>query len=186
MGATVVAWIVLTITAVEPGTNAIPQDDAVQILLNRPAADPPWGGAVRPASGDAPPGDDAPIERLLSYWICRPQMDELQSLHKIEKTIPPPTAKTLTRLLERCVKSPQHLPGLLQYFPDTPESVERIKQWYDRIPAAAGDETWRLPVRTWLMRRSGYFRDELIQNIKKGKPEYWQYQKGREWEDLAR
>lgn len=117
---------------------------------------------------DIPP-DDAPLEKLADFWSPAPRYTRLA-----------PTAAVSARLWAYAQSDLSRVSDLLGWFPDTPQVHDRIKALVD-ADAGELDRRSMQGVRTWLMRYSRYFREELVERARKVTGE-----KGVDyWEDLA-
>ena len=98
------------------------------------------------------PDDGAPLEVLLAFWI---RIAEMRA--DLE-----PTATSRERLLDAVEARPEALHVLLKCLPDNPQAHDRVWRLLDTAPALRSDANARVRVRAWLMRRSRFFRSELI------------------------
>ncbi len=145
-------------------SSQVKRADPIAELLNYPAPPPgeyaqsPYGFIAGPDFKGSP-RDDAPIEHLIEFWSIQDSAEE--SLK--------PSSAVCLRLLEACEKDPENLPSLLDVLADTPETHEGVKNLLDRQSAIARsdedgvNESWNSAVKRWLMMRSRFFRDELIE-----------------------
>jgi hypothetical protein len=140
------------------------EKNLLENLLNLPAPPPPNplvvnGRKIRPVdflNKNKPPADDAASEDLLAYWQNINQFNE-----KFTYT-PDPSDITLKRLRGEIEKNPELLPSLLNALPNTSESVNFVKDLYDRETFEKKYErSWREAVKRWLTYHSNYFSDEL-------------------------
>lgn len=143
------------------------QSDPIRALLDLPAPLPesaydyanPWDREKKPPI----PNDDAPIELLIKYWT-RPSPRFLDQ--------PSPNEKVKRRFLDAIEKDPEIISHFLLWdlLPDTAEAHDRVKAWLDGRQPVKDDapDSWseksdQERAREWLMTRSSYLRDELVQ-----------------------
>ena len=98
------------------------------------------------------PDDGAPLEVLLAFWS---RVAEMRA--DLE-----PTAAARERLLDAVEGRPETLHILLECLPDNPQAHDRVRRLLDAAPSLRSNVNARVRVRAWLMRRSRYFRSELI------------------------
>jgi hypothetical protein len=109
----------------------------------------PEGNA--PEDDGKPPADDAPIKELIAYCSKHGADDELAS--KLSDRV-------RQRLLEICEELPDLIPSLIDYLPEKEGTHDRLYKLLNEEPD--DEESWKPYARTWLRRKSAYFRDELI------------------------
>ena len=149
-------------------------------LLDHPAPPPPMLKEVTDVIGDFSKlvseeineGAQEPAEHALPRQVVR--FWEWQGRRETGRQ---PSEKARWQLLETCLQN-EHLDcsWVRDYFPDTPAAYERVKAYLDdnSSPAlkmdsasepldAAERKHHKEGYRYWLMRRSHFFRDELIQ-----------------------
>ncbi|HKC87704.1 MAG TPA: hypothetical protein VKG02_17085, partial [Blastocatellia bacterium] len=133
---------------------------AVAQLLDHPAPPPPPpkelaealapmnGSAINYRHGDQPdPGEDAPVKVLMAYWLTQARGE----------TGKQPSEKVRQRLLQACEEEPEFPPGLLDFLPNTPDALARLKRILDEEQSAGFDlldssrQESRQNLREWLM-----------------------------------
>lgn len=103
------------------------------------------------------PADDAPIEKLIAYWIGHSYSD-------FENDSMKPSEKVRARLLEAFENRPWMSPGLISLLPDTQETHDRL---YKLLTDDPNDpSSWKGIVRMRLKQSSSYFRDELLNDVR--------------------
>jgi hypothetical protein len=150
---------------VPPARNAT--ESVFRDLLTKPAPPPPGSFAVEIYPGVSvfrgyylidhsdTPDDDAPIEQLIRYWSLPFRSPESNS-RKPSKTV-------VERLLAACETDPRPLPFLLQYFPDSKETVERVVTIYENAPSNDQlPDRWRPAVEEWLKFNSTMYLTDLV------------------------
>lgn len=104
-------------------------------------------------SGDSPPGDNEDIDVLLDYWLKQPPMYDKQY----------PSRSVLTRLFEYGADKPGLLEILIALIPEElqydEELIESIHTIYKNNMEYFKDSF----IADYLMLRSGYFRDQLLE-----------------------
>jgi hypothetical protein len=103
---------------------------------------------------DNPPPDDAPIEDILAYWSAYSSV-AFSTTYK-----PPPSKKTLERILEYCRGNPKLAARYVGIFPPDPEIASVIKDIYDDQTKAQNSEVYQL--QEWLKYNSTYYLDDLL------------------------
>lgn len=108
--------------------------------------------------GNKPPADDAPIKELIAYWRDHTFQDSADSKTK-------PSDKVRDRILEACEDRPHLLPRLLHVLPQAAGAYDRI---YKLITEDADENVaWRQAARQWLKLHSSYFRENLIEDVRR-------------------
>ena len=168
---------------------------AVAQLLDHPAPPPPPpkelaealaamnGSAINDRHGDPPdPGEDASIKVLTAYWLTQARVENGKQ----------PSEKVRQRLLQACEEEPEFPPGLLDFLPNTPDALARLKRILDDEQSAGFDpldsprhESTR-DLREWLMCNSEYLRDELIREASGVKDDGGDVKSSRQLAALAR
>jgi HEAT repeat protein len=137
--------------------------DALAAAINKLLKlDPPLRESLDSNSPDAserkekPPGDDAPIKELIEYGL----KNRFAAMSEAQK----PYEKVRQRLLEAVEDRPWLAPSLLEFLPETPDTSDRL---YGLIFQEPDDEdVWKWKVHDWLSHNSGYFRDDLLAEVR--------------------
>jgi HEAT repeat protein len=140
-------------------------------LLDHPAPPPPTLKEVTEAialdnqwraerlNSELPePGPTATPRMLTTYWALQARTHPSRPVAEAARW----------RLLEACFEDPRFEPETVTFLPDTPPAHERVKQYLDQPHtemrgAMDEDKNGLRYLRDWLMRHSGYYRDELIE-----------------------
>jgi hypothetical protein len=143
---------------------------AIAQLLDHPAPPPPTLKEVAEAislddrwrdeglNGEMPePGPAATPGMITAYWALQARTHPGKAVAEAARW----------RLLEACLEDPRFYRETLAFLPDTPQAHERVKQYLDQPrveirDAFNDDKNGARHLRDWLMRHSGYLRDELI------------------------
>ncbi|MEO6723797.1 MAG: hypothetical protein ABIU20_03170, partial [Blastocatellia bacterium] len=108
--------------------------------------------------GNKLPADDAPIKELIAYWRDHTFQDSADSKAK-------PSDKVRDRILEACEDRPHLLPRLLHVLPQAAGAYDRI---YKLVTEDADENVaWRQAARQWLKLHSSYFRENLIEDVRR-------------------
>lgn len=141
------------------------QSNVTARLLALPAPPPPnpfLKNASRTRGEDFlsktnPPKDEAPIEDVLEYW--QGQSDSYERLGYNIK----PAGRNLERILAEIEKKPETLTKFLNVLPESAETANLAKQFYDRAQTDESfSEEWKAQVKEWLTYHTDYFSDELL------------------------
>jgi hypothetical protein len=134
-------------------TPLLAADDPVDRLLAVPA--PPPGG-LRAAEyarqfANEPPDENNPMEVIARFWSV--------AANRAGRPLPSPRLReVLSRHLD---EFPELLPGLTEVLPPRGEVYVAVRRIYDAKAPILGAE-WAAPIRLWLRRHSGQFREELV------------------------
>jgi hypothetical protein len=104
-----------------------------------------------------PPPDDAPTIDLIRYWVRWNPISEVQ-----------PSEQVRNRLFEAYLEQPNLLSQLVMLAPVNDYTLERCKSLYDKAKGDKPDEPWLYFLKEFLLYRSRYFLDELIELANKG------------------
>jgi hypothetical protein len=105
---------------------------------------------------EKPPGDDAPIRELIKYW--------LENRYAATSEAQEPSERVRQRLLEAVEDRPWLAHSLIELLPETPDTSDRL---YKLINQELDDEDgWKWRVHDWLSHNSGYFRDDLLAEVR--------------------
>src|SRR5262245_5347680 len=107
---------------------------------------------------ERPPADDAPIKDLIAYWTDRIGDDKLNAQK--------PSDKVRQRLLEASEDRPKLALRLISFLPETTETHDRLYKLLEKETDPESDV--RFSLRNWLQNNSRYFREELIEEARKG------------------
>ncbi|HQR36149.1 MAG TPA: HEAT repeat domain-containing protein [Blastocatellia bacterium] len=106
---------------------------------------------------EKPPADDAPIEKLIAYWVGHSYSD-------VENDSTKPTEKVRERLLEAFENRPWMSPGMINLLPDTQDTHDRL---YKLLTDDPNDlSSWKNMIRMRLKQNSSYFREELLSDVR--------------------
>jgi HEAT repeats len=115
---------------------------------------------------EKPPADDAPIKNLVEYWSGIRSVGMSAS-----DDAPKPSEKVRQRLLEAVEDRPWLANSLFNFLPETPDTHDRLYKLIDQEPD--DEEGWKWQVRQWLTHNSGYFRDDLLADVRSTTPGDW-------------
>src|SRR6266542_3591051 len=105
---------------------------------------------------EKPPGDDAPIRELIKYW--------LENRYAAMSGAQKPSERVRQRLLEAVDDRPWLAHSLLELLPETPDTSDRLYRLINQEPD--DEDGWKWKVHEWLSHNSGYFRDDLLAEIR--------------------
>jgi HEAT repeat protein len=105
---------------------------------------------------EKPPGDDAPIRELIQYWL----ENRYAAISGAQK----PSDRVRQRLLETVEDRPWLAHSLLELLPETPDTSDRLYRLINQEPD--DEDGWKLKIHDWLSHNSGYFRDDLIAEVR--------------------
>src|SRR5215510_5838793 len=105
---------------------------------------------------EKPPGDEAPIRELIKYWSENP----LAAMSEAQK----PSERVRQRLIEAVEDRPWLAPSLLELLPETPDTSDRLYRLMNQEPD--DEDVWKWKVHDWLSHNSGYFRDDLLAEVR--------------------
>src|SRR5262245_1285419 len=105
---------------------------------------------------EKPPGDESPIRELIKYWSENP----LAAMSEAQK----PSERVRQRLIEAVEDRPWLAPSLLELLPETPDTSDRLYRLIYQEPD--DEDVWKWKVHDWLSHNSGYFRDDLLAEVR--------------------
>jgi len=105
---------------------------------------------------EQPPGDDAPIRELIKYLL----KNRFAAMSGAQK----PSGRIRQRLLEAVEDRPWLAESLLELLPETPDTSDRLYRLINQEPDDEGG--WKWKVYEWLKHNSGYFRDDLLAEVR--------------------
>jgi len=109
----------------------------------------PWSGPFGP---DRAPGDNAPLDVLIGYWLEMAGRPDAGTPSDIVKS----------RLLDACETWPVYLTDVLRYVPRETESLGRVLMLLRRVQRTGElGHDWEETVRWWLMLNSDLLLDDL-------------------------
>src|SRR5262245_14829117 len=137
--------------------------DALAVAINEllkldplPPGSPDSGSPDTSERDEKPPGDDAPIRELIKYWLD----NRLAAVSGAQK----PSERVRQRLLEAVEDRPWLAHALLDFFPATPDTSDRLYKLMNQEPD--DEDGWKWKVHDWLSHNSNYFRDDLLAEIR--------------------
>jgi HEAT repeat protein len=146
--------------------RAVSPEVTLKALLEMPAPPPP-NPFYKPSSNERdeffldkknPPSDNASIEDLVDYWKHQNQYNQKYTY------TPKASEKTIERLMAEVEKKPELLSELVDTFPESKETAEFVKRFYDEHKTSDKlDESWKTEVKQWLTYHSPYYSNELYQ-----------------------
>ncbi len=149
---------VVCLGSVEPADPGGIVEGILDLSLTPPAWEQHVDPALMPLLLGSPrdvadvPGDGASLAVLLAFWS---RVAEI-------RTDLEPSATSRERLLDAVEARPETLHILLKCLPDNPPAHDRVKRLLETAPSLRRNVNARVRVLAWLMRRSRYFRSELI------------------------
>src|SRR5215831_15587887 len=105
---------------------------------------------------EKPPGDDAPVRELIKYW--------LENRYFAMSGTQRPSERVRQRLLEAVEDRPWLAHSLLELLPETPDTGDRLYKVINQEPD--DEDGWKWKVHDWLSHNSGYFRDDLLAEVR--------------------
>src|SRR5262245_7397069 len=137
--------------------------DALAVAINEllkldplPPGSPDSGSPDTSERDEKPPGDDAPIRELIKYWLD----NRLAAVSGAQK----PSERVRQRLLEAVEDRPWLAHSLLELLPETPDTGDRLYKLINQEPD--DEDGWKWKVHDWLSHNSGYFRDDLLAEVR--------------------
>lgn len=110
---------------------------------------------------DKPPADDAPINELITYWRARRYKVLVAGKDK-------PSDRVRERILEACENRPWLFGQLTHVLPETAETYDRIHRLLtENGKEQDSGEGWQQPLRHWLKSNSLYYREELVEEVRR-------------------
>jgi hypothetical protein len=139
------------------------RDDALAAAINEllklgpvPRESPDSDSPDTSERNEKTPGDDAPMKELIEYWF----ENRFAAMSGSQK----PSERVRQRLLEAVEDRPWLAHSLLELLPETPDTSDRL---YRLIYQEPDDENeWKWKVHDWLSHNSGYFRDDLLAEVR--------------------
>ncbi len=150
------AWLLPLLAASAPEVRS---QGIIAQLLDMPVRLPAWAGHRGPPTSEVLEngvlaGDPYAVKTVIGYWAY--------PAHYPHKETP---NEAQARLLLAAVKQwPWHLPEVIELLPAEPRTYEIVKDLIEREGSESSfRNAWRAEARRWLMLRSEFFRDELLE-----------------------